>query len=168
MPNSPSSIYQICTGSTKNKALLVKFMEQTYQEISPNGDFSHLTQTVEQYLSSETPLWWVHIAEAINGITKTNIPQSSPIGCLWMGNAIDQVTNFRYAHIFLLYVMPEYRQQGIGKKLMEQAEAWAQKRGDEQIGLQVFQKNIPALSLYEKLGYQTQSLTMVKYLNKKK
>jgi ribosomal protein S18 acetylase RimI-like enzyme len=168
MSNSPSSIYQISRGSTKDKALLVKFMQQTYQEMSPQQDFSHLRQTVEQYFSSETALWWVDIVtEVKNQITQT-IPSSSPIGCLWMGNAIDQVTNTRYAHIFLLYVMPEYRNQGIGKKLMEQAEAWAEKRGDEQIGLQVFQKNITALRLYEQLGYQTQSLTMLKYLNQKK
>jgi ribosomal protein S18 acetylase RimI-like enzyme len=168
MFNSPSSIYQIRRGSTKEKALLVKFMQQTYQEMSPQQNFSHLTQTVEQYLSHETPLWWVDAPEAKNGVAQQTIAQSSPIGCLWMGNAIDQVTNSRYTHIFLLYVIPEYRQQGIGKQLMQQAEVWAEKRGDGQIGLQVFQKNIPALRLYEQLGYQTQSLTMLKYLNQKK
>ncbi|AFZ04417.1 GNAT family N-acetyltransferase [Calothrix sp. PCC 6303] len=168
MSTSLPSIYKTRCGSTKDKALLVKFMQQTYQEISPQQDFSHLTRTVEQYLSTETPIWWVDIPVVNNEIAqKQNVPKSSPIGCLWMGNAIDQITNLRYAHIFLLYVIPEYRQQGIGKQLMQEAEIWAEKRGDGQIGLQVFQTNIPALSLYEQLGYQTQSLTMVKYLNHK-
>lgn len=156
MAYSQPPISQIRLGSTKDKALLTEFMQQTYQEMSPQQDFSHLKQTVEQYLSHETPLWWVDIPE-----------QSTPVGCLWMGNAIDQITNSRYAHIFLVYVIPEYRKQGIGKKLMAQAETWAQKRGDTQIGLQVFPENIPAFSLYEQLGYQTQSLTMLKYLNQK-
>jgi ribosomal protein S18 acetylase RimI-like enzyme len=136
-------------------------MQQTYQEMSPHLDFSHLRQTVQQYLSTETPIWWVYISQTNN---EQIISQSSPIACLWMGNAIDQVTSSRYAHIFLLYVIPEYRHQGIAKQLITQAETWAKKRGDTQIGLQVFQENIPALKLYQKVGYQTQSLTMVKYL----
>jgi ribosomal protein S18 acetylase RimI-like enzyme len=155
--NSQPPTSQIRLGSTKDKALLVKFMQQTYQEMFPQQDFSHLKQTVEQYLSPETPLWCVDIS-----------PDSTPIGCLWMGNAIDQITNSRYAHIFLIYIIPEYRRQGIGKKLMEQAENWAQKRGDMQIGLQVFCQNTPAINLYNQLGYQTQSLTMLKYLNQKR
>jgi ribosomal protein S18 acetylase RimI-like enzyme len=128
-------------------------MQLTYQHIFPNQDFSHLAQTVEQYLSRDTPLWWVDLE-----------PTTSPIACLWMGNAIDQVHGDRHAHIFLLYVMPEYRRQGIGTALIEYAEDWAIQRGDRQIGLQVFQSNTPALSLYHQLGYQSQSLWMVKSL----
>jgi len=145
--------YCIRRGSTLDRALLVKFMQLTYQHIFPNQDFSHLAQTVEQYLSRDTPLWWVDLE-----------PTTSPIACLWMGNAIDQVHGDRHAHIFLLYVMPEYRRQGIGTALIEYAEDWAIQRGDRQIGLQVFQSNTPALSLYHQLGYQSQSLWMVKSL----
>jgi ribosomal protein S18 acetylase RimI-like enzyme len=83
---------------------------------------------------------------------------------LWLGNAIDQVIGDRYAYIFLLYVVPHCRQQGIGKALMRQAEDWAMARGDRQLGLQVFPHNQPALNLYSRLGYQTQSLWMVKPL----
>jgi ribosomal protein S18 acetylase RimI-like enzyme len=82
-----------------------------------------------------------------------------------MGNAIDQVGGNRYAHVFLLYVVPEYRRRGIGSALMRHAENWARTRGDRQIGLQVFQYNQPAITLYRQLGYQTQSLLMVKPLS---
>jgi ribosomal protein S18 acetylase RimI-like enzyme len=88
----------------------------------------------------------------------------SPVACLWLGNAIDQVTGDRHAHIFLLYVLPEYRRRGIGKALVDSAENWARARGDRQMGLQVFQTNQPALNLYRQLGYQTQSLWMLKPL----
>ena len=37
-------------------------MQRTYQELVPEQDFSHLAQTVEQYFSRETPLWWVESA----------------------------------------------------------------------------------------------------------
>ncbi|MDB9512868.1 GNAT family N-acetyltransferase, partial [Kamptonema animale CS-326] len=86
------------------------------------------------------------------------------IGCLWLGNAIDQVSGDRYAHIFLLYVDPEHRHRGIGSALVSLAENWARERGDLQIGLQVFVTNKPALNLYQKLGYQTHSLSMLKSL----
>jgi ribosomal protein S18 acetylase RimI-like enzyme len=82
-----------------------------------------------------------------------------------MGNAIDQLQGDRHAHIFLLYVMPEHRRRGVGSALMRHAEDWARARGDRQIGLQVFQSNRPALNLYHRLGYQTQSLWMVKSLH---
>jgi ribosomal protein S18 acetylase RimI-like enzyme len=47
---------------------------------------------------------------------------------------------------------------------MRHAQDWARARGDRQLGLQVFQSNQPALSLYHQLGFQTQSLWMVKPL----
>ncbi|WP_290888283.1 GNAT family N-acetyltransferase [Fischerella sp.] len=168
--------YCIRHGSSLDRALLVKFMQLTYQEMFPSGDFSHLARTVEQYFSSQTPLWWV---EEDGEVGRTgggeNIELSSPhppitpsphhpVACLWMGNAINQVTGDRHAHIFLLYVVPEHRRRGIGTALMQYAEDWAKKRGDRQMGLQVFQSNQAALGLYNHLGYQTQSLWMVKSL----
>lgn len=134
-------------------------MQRTYQDIFPNQDFSHLSKTVEQYLSSETPLWWVNFTDS-----ETLTQETSPIACLWMGNAIDQITGQRHAHLFLLYVVPEHRRRGVGRALMEYAQTWARARGDKQIGLQVFSSNTPALNLYNQLGFQTQSLWMIKPL----
>ena len=143
--------YYLRTGSGLDRALLVKFMQQTYQELSQEQDFSHLARTVEQYFSRETPLWWVDFLDS-----------PPPVACLWVGNAVDQVRGDRHAHIFLLYVMPEHRRRGIGTALMRYVENWASSRGDRQIGLQVFQSNRPALNLYNQMGYQAQSLWMVK------
>ena len=139
----------------------MKFLQQSYQELFPaQEDFSHLPETVKQYFSKETPLWWV---ESVNTPVDAPTP-NQPLACLWLGNAIDQVRGERHAHVFLLYVMPEHRRQGIGSALMRHAEDWARARGDCQIGLQVFQHNQPAVSLYHQLGYKTQSLWMVKPL----
>jgi ribosomal protein S18 acetylase RimI-like enzyme len=135
---------------------LVRFMQQTYQERSPAQEFSHLSQTVKQYLTAETPFWLVERASP-------NQPETwEALGCLWLGNAIDQRTGDRYAHILLLYVEPPHRRQGIGSALLAHAERWAQQRGDRQIGLQVFCDNQDGLDLYDRLGYQPQSLSMLK------
>jgi ribosomal protein S18 acetylase RimI-like enzyme len=171
--------YSIRRGSTLDKSLLLKFMQQTYQELFPNQDFSHLEQTVKQYFSSDTPLWWVEedakterrgdTGKLLSASPRPRVPvSSSPIACAWVGNAIDQVQGNRHAHIFVLYVVPEHRRRGIGKALMRYVENWAIQRGDRQIGLQVFQSNKPALNLYNQLGYQTQSLWMVKFLSAEK
>ncbi|HEY9875493.1 MAG TPA: N-acetyltransferase [Candidatus Obscuribacterales bacterium] len=151
--------YQLRQGSGLERALLVKFMQLTYQELFPDQtDFSHLAGTVEQYLSRNTPLWLVEVLG--NGQPFA----STTVGCLWMGNAVDQVQGDRHAHIFLLYVMPEHRRRGIGSALMRLGEDWAKARGDRQMGLQVFVTNQPALSLYQHLGFETQSIWMVKQL----
>jgi ribosomal protein S18 acetylase RimI-like enzyme len=155
--------YTLRPGSGLDRALLVKFMQRTYQELYPDHTFPHLAQTVDQYLSTDTPIWWVDPQPAPTSAPATRQPPS-PIACLWLGNAVDQIQGDRHAHIFLLYVSPAHRHRGIGSALMQQAEAWATARGDRQIGLQVFHHNQPALQLYEKLGYQPQSYWMVKPL----
>jgi GNAT superfamily N-acetyltransferase len=151
--------YYIRRGSQLERSLLVQFMQRTYQELFPQEDFSHLARTVEQYFSPDTPLWWVeYFCEG----------ESSPpaiIACVWVGNAIDQIQGSRHAHIFLLYVVPEHRRRGVGTAVMKYVENWATHRGDRQIGLQVFSSNSPALNLYNQLGYQTQSLWMLKSLH---
>ena len=159
--------YHICRGSTLDKALLIKFMQRTYEETFPGQNFSHLQKTVEQYLSSETPVWWANFLQdhgknkSVQGLVQ--LPHT-PVGCLWAGNAIDQVYGERHAHIFLLYVMPAHRRQGIATALMENLELWAKARDDRQIGLQVFQTSTAALNLYQKFGYHTQSLWKIKPL----
>lgn len=154
--------YHLRTGSVWERSTLVRFLQLSYQELFPEqADFSHLGTTVKQYFSRETPLWWV---EPIDGTVEGD-NSNQLVACLWMGNAIDQLKGDRHAHIFLLYVMPAHRRQGIGAALMRYAEDWARARGDRQIGLQVFASNQPALNLYYKLGYQTQSFWMVKPLD---
>lgn len=166
----------IYAGSSFDRALLVKFMQLTYQELFPGQDFSHLAQTVEQYFSPETPLWWVDFigkgqeakgeGQEEESTPSLLTPHSSPlkVACLWVGNAIDQVRSDRHTHIFLLYVKPEHRRRGIGKALMAYVENWASARGDRQISLQVFESNTAALNLYHRLGYLAQSLWLVKQM----
>lgn len=155
--------YPLRGGSTLDRALLVKWVQRTYRELYPDYPLEHLAQTVGQYLSGETPLWWVVLDSAAGSSGDPSLP-FVPIACLWVGNAVDQAMGDRHAHIFLLYVAPEYRRQGIGAALLRHAEQWARERGDRQIGLQVFVSNQPALNLYEKLGYQPQAYWMVKLL----
>ncbi|MBE9095004.1 N-acetyltransferase [Tychonema sp. LEGE 07203] len=170
--------YGLREGSRLDRAKLLKFLHRTYGELYPDGEFGHLAQTVEQYFSNQTPVWWVEClknipekAESLSAPPQKYLnpgerapnPQSV-VGCLWVGNAIDQTTGARHAHIFLLYIAPEHRRLGLGAALVVRAENWARSRGDRQIGLQVFLSNQPAMNLYQKLGYQSHSVWMNKSL----
>lgn len=150
--------YHLRRGYGRDRSLLLNFLWQTYKELFPQQeDFSHLEKTLENYLSTDTPLWWVDWESGESS-------RRTSVGCIWLGNGIDQSNGDRYAYIFLLYVSPPHRGKGIAKALLNYAETWARSRGDRQIGLMVFQANQPALNLYRNLGYQTQSLLMIKYL----
>ncbi|MEM9215089.1 MAG: GNAT family N-acetyltransferase [Cyanobacteria bacterium P01_F01_bin.150] len=168
MANELCPGYEITRGSSLDRASLVKVMQKTYQELHPKQPVTHLVQTVDQYLSSDTPLWWVYIQSPSPIPTLSLSARSScqtAVGCLWLGDAIDQIEGDRHAYIFLLYVYPKYRRQGIGTALMDKAEQWAMKRGDRKISLQVFTDNYIALSMYHQLDYKPQSLWMTKRLN---
>ncbi|NEQ29359.1 MAG: GNAT family N-acetyltransferase, partial [Microcoleus sp. SIO2G3] len=71
--------YELRRGSSLDRALLVQLMQHTYEELFPGHPIAHLAQTVDSYLSSETPLWWV------------SAPNSRTVAGLWIGSAIDQI-----------------------------------------------------------------------------
>ncbi len=181
LPSELPAAYRLRVGSPLDRALLLQAMQQTYEELYPGQAFNHLSSTIEAYLSPETPLWWIEhegqpeadrttagspiLSPVLPSLPRRGlVPRSSPVGSLWMGTAIDQVSGQRHSHIFLLYIAPEHRRLGLGRYLMDHAEAWAKARGDRHISLQVFAHNQPALRLYQRLGYQTQSIALIKNL----
>jgi GNAT superfamily N-acetyltransferase len=60
----------------------------------------------------------------------------------------------RAAEIGGMYVEPQARRAGIGRRLIEAIEAWAAERGAERISLEVNPEMVPAVRLYESCGYQ--------------
>lgn len=144
--------FSVDRGSTTDRALLLKFLHRSYREFYPETGFEHLQATLDNYLTGDTPLWWVRNQSGI------------AVGCLWMGITIDQISGDRHSHIFLLYVIPEYRRQGIGSTLMQTAENYAKEQGDRQITLQVFCTNHTAQNFYQHLNYSPHSILMSKPL----
>ncbi len=149
-----SDNYYLKQGKIHDKARLITLMQLTYKELFPERpNFSHLNTTVEQYLSSKTPIWWIDY--------KMDNKPLKVVAGLWMGTAIDQVSGDRYGHIFLIYVMPNHRRQGLATALIKQAKQWVQHQGYDKLGLQVFEHNQAAQKLYHKLGFMVKSHLML-------
>jgi RimJ/RimL family protein N-acetyltransferase len=57
-----------------------------------------------------------------------------------------------------LMVAASHRRRGIGRALLEQAEAWARSAGVIKLELHVFPWNEPAIRLYEEFGFEREGL----------
>ncbi|MBD3404647.1 MAG: GNAT family N-acetyltransferase [Candidatus Lokiarchaeota archaeon] len=66
--------------------------------------------------------------------------------------------------IYDITIHPDFRRQGLGKRLMEQAELWTKERG-RNIGLFVHYQNEAAISLYKTTGYRIKMIPISKALS---
>ena len=87
----------------------------------------------------------------------------SVVGSIWIGHALDGPTDSWW--VYDIQIEEPFRGRGLGKEAMLIAEAKARDGGARDVGLNVFGHNHVARSLYESLGYETQSLRMSKNLN---
>lgn len=66
--------------------------------------------------------------------------------------------NSRWARIYSVAVDPDYRGQGIGRRLIVAAEADARQRGCCGVALEVREDNVAARTLYDGLGYRVDAV----------
>lgn len=59
----------------------------------------------------------------------------------------------RHTGVLGMIVLKEYRQEGIGSVMIEQALAWAKSKNIQKICLQCFSTNTTAIALYKKYGF---------------
>jgi len=67
---------------------------------------------------------------------------------------VERIRGKRAGRIYTLNVEPKCRRRGIGEALMKRLEEEFSKRGCEEIFLEVAVNNVPAITLYKKLGYE--------------
>ena len=71
----------------------------------------------------------------------------------------------RYAVVDEVLVRSGFQFHGIGRRLMDEAQAWAAANGATSIELNVYEFNENAIAFYERLGYHTLSRKMSKELS---
>lgn len=82
-----------------------------------------------------------------------------PVGdvYLWLDPAEEEDIRKHLPGVALLThleVLPEFRNRGIGTKLVEAVEQYLVEKGREQVALAVREDNVKAADLYRRLGYQ--------------
>ena len=88
--------------------------------------------------------------------------------CLF-GRLVDEEPDERpvpYAFVADLYVRTSVRGHGIGRALLQRAEAHARRLGVERIELRVFADNADARAFYRAVGYRDRIVTMVKLIQR--
>ena len=56
--------------------------------------------------------------------------------------------------LFQIAVHPEFRRSGTAEKLLNRGICWAREKNAESIFLEVRESNVPAIGLYQKLGFE--------------
>jgi ribosomal protein S18 acetylase RimI-like enzyme len=104
---------------------------------------------------------------------------NNPEQCLIVAGSDDRIAGFvrvtlrdrrppfvpiRFAIVEEIVVAAERRGEGIGSRLMAEAEAWAKNNGAVEVWLDVWEFNENAIGFYASLGYETITLRMRKEL----
>ena len=71
---------------------------------------------------------------------------------------------YRYAYLMDLVVAPDFRDRGIGTKLLAAVKAWAVRRDLAYVELNVLEENVRGIRLYERAGYRGAMRTMRAWL----
>ena len=113
-----------------------------------NGEYSHFRRLyADTYMMVEQGSALIWIAE-VNG--------SGLIGQCFVSlkrNRPELADGIVRAYIYGFRVKPEYRNEGIGSRIMQTIENDLKKRGFQQVALNVGQDNHEARRFYERLGY---------------
>ena len=128
--------------TTRDPGAIVASSEQT------------LVDAVERMLLG-SPAVTVLVAESAAG---------EPLGCALVQQESEYFTGEPEAYVAVLAVAEEVERRGVGRALMDGAEAWARERGLSRLALEVFAANGGARSFYRRLGYVEDSLRLVKLL----
>ena len=60
----------------------------------------------------------------------------------------------RVGHITGLYVLPKYRKKEVASGLVSETISWFQEKEVNHYSLEVYNKNLPALALFKKMGFK--------------
>ena len=100
----------------------------------------------------DSPLAEVVVAEAGNKIIASGyarIERSKPF-----------IKYSTHAYLGFMYVLPEYRGQGINKRIINALKKWAVRQNITEFRLEVYCDNISAIKAYEKIGFSRYILEM--------
>jgi ribosomal protein S18 acetylase RimI-like enzyme len=60
----------------------------------------------------------------------------------------------KYAYLGFMYTAPNHRGKGVNKKVLKHLVDWSRSQGIDELRLEVYNDNLPALKAYEKIGFK--------------
>lgn len=90
--------------------------------------------------------------------------EGAQAGFLQVREREDEISGEPSGTVPLLAVKPEAQSTGIGKALLKAAEEWSKQRGFRLLHLEVFAANRPARGFYQNMGFQEETVHMIKPL----
>ena len=115
-------------------------------------------EMVRQALAASDPDNAIYVAE--------NKSTSQVVGYIRLQRQTDYFSGQPYGYIANIAVDQAFEGRGIGRKLLEKAEKWAQAEGFDQLRLHVFEENQHAQKVYEKIGFQKNIIDYIKVIQK--
>jgi GNAT superfamily N-acetyltransferase len=65
-----------------------------------------------------------------------------------------------HAYLGFMYVRPAYRGKGINRKIIEALQRWALTKNIDELRLEVYYDNLPAIKAYTKIGFSNYLIQM--------
>lgn len=72
----------------------------------------------------------------------------------------DYLKHDRHCYLGFMYVKPEYRGRGVNSKVLDALKQWTKSKGINELRLEVYNDNQPAVRAYEKAGFTPNLLEM--------
>jgi GNAT superfamily N-acetyltransferase len=94
-------------------------------------------------------------------------PLDGPLGIAYAVTQTDYFTQEAHGHLSILAVAAAGEGRGVGKALIAAVEVWAAGRGYRLLTLNVFAGNGRARALYERTGFEVDTLRYVKEVGKR-
>ena len=127
------------------------------REVSRQTVEPRVAQRVEEIRGDEGFPTEAFVAKTENG---------TQAGYVWVAKTHHDFTGQLEASLLSQYVAEAYRNQGLGRRLMERAQEWARQQGFPRISLSVGERNKVAQGVYKSLGFRVEMLRMTKELAK--
>ena len=133
---------------TPLNALVFKAVRLRALEDAPYA-FSSTYVKESQFADSE----WLRRAAGMNGERGIGfLAMDGEDGCGLVGSFLDQSDPAR-AHLISMWTAPTHRQQGVGRRLVEEVLKWAHSRKVHTLVLMVTSNNQSAMRFYERLAF---------------
>lgn len=123
-------------------------------------------RTREEIIAADHPILIGALRHPLaeNSIIVAEEPAGTISGFVFSTTRQDYFTGQSHSHIEVLSVAEQAEGRGIGRALLEAAEAWARGRGYPHVTLNVFAVNAHARAVYQKRGYGEETVHYLKQL----